>query len=82
MTKEAKQELRYYVPLCMGFIIIMIALLVPPVGVIPTSALYGGGIFLCLCAAIVGLDIPSILHEINEMKRLALQTFNQNENNN
>lgn len=68
-----RQELRYYVPLVMGFIILMIAMLVPPIGVIPTSALYGAGMFLVLCAAIVGLDVPSILHEVNELKRLVIE---------
>lgn len=81
MSKENKQEMRYYTPLIMGFIILMIAMLVPPIGVIPTSALYGAGMFLILCAAVVGLDIPAILHEINEMKRLTIETHqNTNEN--
>lgn len=81
MNKESKQELRYYTPLVMGFIIIMIAMIVPPLGVIPTSALYGAGMFLILCAAVVGLDIPAILHEINEMKRLTFENpHNINEN--
>lgn len=73
MSKENKQELRYYVPLIMGFIIMMIALISPPLGAISSSAIYGGGCFLILCAAVVGLDIPSLLHEINELKKLKIE---------
>ena len=81
MSKESKQEMRFYTPLIMGFIIIMMAMMVPPIGVIPTSALYAAGMFLILCAAVVGLDVPSILHEINEMKRLTIENYqNTNEN--
>lgn len=76
MSKDFKQEMRYYTPLTMGFIILMIAMLVPPIGVIPTSALYGAGMFLILCAAVVGLDIPAILHELNEFKRLKIEEIN------
>lgn len=67
-----KQEFRYYTPLFMGFIIMMIGLIAPPLGSIPSSAIYAGGCFLILCAAIVGLDVPAILHEINEMKRMKI----------
>lgn len=77
MNKENKQEMRYYTPLCMGFIIMMIALIAPPLGSIPTSAIYGGGCFLILCAAVVGLDIPALLHEMNEMKKLKVENLNK-----
>lgn len=81
MSKDTRQEMRYYIPLIMGFIILMIAMLVPPIGVIPTSALYGAGMFLILCAAVVGLDIPSLLHEINELKRLRIEQDKANTTN-
>lgn len=81
MTKEVKQDLRYYIPLVMGFIIIIFAMCVPPLGVIPTSALYAAGMFLILCAAVVGLDIPAILHEVNELKRLSIKEITKNKTN-
>ena len=73
MSKESKQEMRFYTPLIMGFIIMTIGLIAPPLGAIPSSAIYAGGCFLILCAAVVGLDVPAILHEINEMKRLTIE---------
>lgn len=62
------KELRYYTPLCMGFIIMMIALLSPPLGDIPKNAIYGGGCFLILCATVVGLDVPATLKEIRLLR--------------
>lgn len=70
MTAETKKDFKYYIPLFMGFIIMMIALIAPPLGTIPTSAIYAGGCFLILCATIAGLDLPKFLHEINELKRI------------
>lgn len=78
MKSDTRQEIRYYIPLVMGFIIMMIALIAPPLGVIPSSAIYGGGCFLVLCAAVVGLDVPAILHEVNELKRLSIKEITKN----
>lgn len=80
MTKDARQELRYYTPLIMGFSIMIIALLCPPIGALPSSAIYAGGCFLVLAGAVIGMDIPAILHEVNELKRLRIQQA-QNDNN-
>lgn len=69
--------MRYYIPLVMGFVIMMIALIAPPLGSIPASAIYAGGCFLILCAAVTGLDVPAVLHEINELKRLRIEQDKQ-----
>ena len=73
MTKETRQEVRYYTPLVMGFIIMLIALIAPPLGTLPASAIYAGGCFLVLAGAVIGMDIPAILHEVNELKRLRIE---------
>lgn len=67
-----KKEMRYYIPLFMGFILMMIGLIAPPIGDISSGAIFAGGSFLILCATIAGLDIPSTLHEINELKKINL----------
>lgn len=69
------KEFKYYVPLIMGFILCIIGVFCPPMGEISTGVLYGSGMFLCLCAAVVGLDVPAILAQVNEMKRLSLEQF-------
>ena len=73
MSKESKQEMKYYTPLIMGFIIMTIGLIAPPLGAIPSSAIYAGGCFLILCAAVVGLDVPAILREIRLLKTNELE---------
>lgn len=80
--KDTRQELRYYVPLCMGFIMMAVSLALPPIGIIPTSVLYGSGMFLCLCAAVVGLDVPEILKQVNELKRINLEKLKSEMKNN
>lgn len=79
MKKDIKIEFRYYTPLIMGFFIMCVALFAPPIGVVNTSAIYAGGCFLILCAAVVGLDIPALLHEINELKRLKIEETKKEE---
>lgn len=83
-----KKELRYYTPLLMGFALCLIGIFTPPVGEISTGVLYASGMFLILCAAVVGADIPSILHEIRLIKQTTITAVqneyikNKEENNN
>lgn len=79
MTKEGKQEFRFYTPLIMGFIIIMIALIAPPLGSVPSSAIYACGCFLCLSATVIGLDIPAILREVRLMKEITIGKISEKE---
>ena len=67
-----KKEIRFYVCLILAYILLMISLWIPPVGIIESSVLYGAIIILSVGAMSIGLDISGILHEINEMKRLSL----------
>lgn len=67
-----KKEIRFYVCLTMAYVLLMISLWIPPVGVIASSVLYGAIIILSVGAMSIGLDVSGILHEINEMKRLTL----------
>lgn len=68
-----KKEIRFYVCLGLAYILMMISLWIPPVGVIAGSVLYGAIIILSIGALSIGLDISGILHEINELKRLTLE---------
>lgn len=74
-----KKELRYYVPLVMGFIFMLIGIFTPPIGDIYPSILYGTGMFLIIAAAGIGLDIPATLHEINELKKIKINEINDRE---
>lgn len=55
------KELKFYVPLIMGFILCLIGVFCPPIGDITAGVLYASGMFMCVSASVVGLDIPSIL---------------------
>lgn len=82
MTKETRNEFRYYTPLIMGFSIMLIALLCPPIGSLPSSSIYAGGCFLVLAGAVIGMDIPAILHEVNELKRIKVEQIKQDNSDN
>lgn len=77
MTPEARKDAKFYTTLMMGFILIIISIWIPPIGVIPTSVLYASAMFIVLAGALIGLDIPAILHEINELKRLKLSQLSK-----
>lgn len=74
-----KKEIRFYVCLILAYVLLMISLWIPPVGIIESSVLYGAIIILSVGAASIGLDISGILHEINEMKRLAVENHDGKE---
>jgi len=70
MTAESRKDIKFYMTLIMGFSIMMIGIFTPPVGIVSTSLLWGTAMFLVLAGGIIGMDIPALLHEVNEMKKL------------
>lgn len=68
MSKENKQEMRFYVCLGLTYILLMISLFLPPVNVITASVLYAAIIILGIGALSLGLDISGILREIRLLK--------------
>lgn len=81
MTKETRQDIRFYTTLCFGFTIMMIALIAPPLGSIPVSAIYAGGCFLVLAATLIGADVPAIIREARLLKEASLKTIVNEQNN-
>lgn len=79
MSIENKKEVRFYVCLSLAYILLMISLFIPPVGIIASSVLYASIIILGMGALSIGLDISGILHELNEMKRLKIEDFKNEE---
>lgn len=66
---EKRKDGRFFVTLSMGFILLIIGVICPPVGEISRSILYGSAMLLILSGGIVGLDVPSILHEIRLLRQ-------------
>lgn len=68
MSKENKQEMRFYVCLTLTYILLMISLFLPPINVITQSVLYAAIIILGIGALSLGLDVSGILREIRLLK--------------
>ena len=79
MSKEVQKEIRFYVCLVLAYVLLMVSLFIPPVGIIATSVLYATIIIFGMAGLSIGLDISGILHELNEMKRLKIEEFKTDE---
>lgn len=73
MSRENKQEMRFYVCLTLTYILLMISLFLPPINVITQSVLYAAIIILGIGALSLGLDIGGILREIRLLKTTDLE---------
>lgn len=63
MSKEVRQDFRFYITLCLGFALLVIGCFIDPPGVISTSVLIGSGMLLTLTAGIIGVDLSKIIRE-------------------
>lgn len=63
-----KSEIRFYVCLLLGYILIIIGIFCPPIGVISNSVLIGFGMLISLGAVALGLDLNGIKDIIHEIK--------------
>lgn len=63
MSKESRQDIRFYVTLFLGFILLVIGCFIEPPGVISGSVLIGSGMILTLTAGIIGVDLSKIIKE-------------------
>lgn len=77
-----KKEIRFYVCLILAYVLMMISLFLPPVGIIATSVLYAAIIILSIAALSIGLDVSGILKELNELKRLSIKEAELNKQEN
>lgn len=79
MNVEQRKDCKFFITLSMGFCLMVAGMIIPPVGVISSSVLWGSSFFLILSAGIIGLDIPAILHELNEMKKIKVENNQEGE---
>lgn len=63
MSKEVRQDFRFYITLGLGFALLVIGCLIDPPGVISSSVLIGSGMLLTLTAGIIGVDLSKIIRE-------------------
>lgn len=67
-TKDTRREVRFYVCLFLGFILMMCGFFAPPIGEIHNSVLVGSGLLLSIGALAVGIDIEGIVRELRLLK--------------
>lgn len=63
MSKEVRQDFRFYITLGLGFTLLVLGCLLDPPGVISSSVLIGSGMLLTLTAGIIGVDLSKIIRE-------------------
>ena len=63
MSKEVRQDFRFYITLGLCFALLVIGCFIDPPGVISTSVLIGSGMLLTLTAGIIGVDLSKIIKE-------------------
>ncbi len=66
--KDNRREVRFYVCLVLGFVLIMCGFFAPPMGEIHNSVLVGAGLLLSIGALAVGIDLVGCIHELRLLK--------------
>lgn len=70
MTRQDKNDWKFYTCLVMAYTMMMISLFLPPLNVITNSVLYGSIILLTLGGLAAGIDLEGILREMNDLKSI------------
>lgn len=69
MTKETRQEMRFYVLIFMSFSLLVMGFWVYPPGTITSSVLVAAGLLMSLGGLSVGLDLKELIREIRLLRR-------------
>lgn len=78
-STEIRREWRFYVCICMGFVLMFCGFYVPPIGEINNTVIIGAGMFLCIGSLAVGIDLKGCIHELRMLRREAVETIEENE---
>ena len=68
MTKESRQDAKFYASLALGFGMFLLGVFIPPIGYISNSVLMAGGMLLTIAAGLIGVDITKILKELRLLR--------------
>lgn len=72
-----KREIRFYVCLVLGFVLVLYGAITPPPGDVTDSLLIAAGMFLCIGAVAVGVDVVGIIHELTELRKTTIELLRQ-----
>lgn len=65
---KIRRECRFYFCLIIGAVFMYLGFYAPPIGEIADSVLIGAGMFLCVGALAIGIDIKGCIHELRLLK--------------
>lgn len=68
MTKEDRQDVKFYTSLFLGFTLLIIGTFIPPIGYITSSMLLASGMILSIAAFLIGLDLTKVFKEIRLLR--------------
>lgn len=68
MKNETRNDIKFYVSLFLGFILLVIGCFIEPEGEISRSVLIGSGMILTITAGCIGIDLSKIIHEFRMLK--------------
>jgi len=68
IDKETHKDIKFYLCVILGFVLMIIGAYIPPEGVLDSSMLYGSSFFLILAGCVEGLDIKGIIKELRLLK--------------
>lgn len=71
MDSETRRSCKFYTCIFLGFAMLVLGVLLPPMGIIHNSVLIAGGMILTIAAGCIGIDLAKILHELNRLKSIA-----------
>ena len=75
--KDNRREVRFYVCLVLGFVLMMCGFFAPPMGEIHNSVLVGAGLLLSIGALAVGIDLVGCIHELRLLKTGVVEDLKQ-----
>ena len=75
--KDNRREIRFYVCLVLGFILMMCGFCAPPMGEIHNSVLVGAGLLLSIGALAVGIDLVGCIRELRLLKMGVVEDLKQ-----
>jgi hypothetical protein len=78
IDKETHKDIKFYLCVILGFILMMIGAYIPPEGILDSSMLYGSSFFLILAGCVEGLDIKGIIRELRMLKTTCPTNTEQN----
>ncbi len=65
---ETRRSCKFYTCVFLGFAMLVLGVILPPMGIIHNSVLIAGGMILTIAAGCIGIDFAKILHEINRLR--------------